>query len=200
MSRADQRRYRSRTTGIVHRVESEHCGVVSLVPVVGNAVVIVEVADAEIADGYTRCDIIDTYAPTCGKCGGEKFSIPGQRANLGWLCGHCDKKVPTAIKSAPTFASLQKAIERAIIACRIDANGPVIVDPANVSIEILPPGTVDRCELDRAVQEWTVTLRDTDAAIARGEGVSLPVAVALMVDKIDERYEAAMRLLEGVKP
>jgi hypothetical protein len=91
MSIADKRRYRSRATGIVFRVEAEHCGVVTLASMRNDQRAVV--ADAEIADAYTRCDIIDAYAPTCGKCGGEKFSIPGQRANLGWLCGHCAPRV-----------------------------------------------------------------------------------------------------------
>lgn len=29
-------------------------------------------------------------APRCKHCGAEKFTIPGQVANLGWLCGCCD--------------------------------------------------------------------------------------------------------------
>ena len=80
--------------------------------------------------------------------------------------------------------------------------GPIIVDPANVSIEILPPSTVDRCDGSRQTpaSTWTITLRDTDAAIARGESSTLAQAVVSMIDEIDRRHADAMLLLEKVKP
>ncbi len=200
---ADKRRFRNRDTGIVFRVESENCGVVTLVSMRDASKH--TYSDEDLADDFDRCDVMDEHAPLCGKCGGEKFTIPGQRANIGWICCNCDKpatqKLP-ATMDGPTFASLQRAIERAIVACRIDSNGPIIVDPANVSIEILPPSTVDRCDGSRQTpaSTWTITLRDTDAAIARGESSTLAQAVVSMIDEIDRRHADAMLLLEKVKP
>lgn len=32
--------------------------------------------------------------PKCPKCGGEMFFIPGQLANIGWICGACPRPEP----------------------------------------------------------------------------------------------------------
>jgi hypothetical protein len=87
VSIADKRRYRSRATGIVFRVEAEHCGVVTLASVRNDKRAVV--ADAEIADAYTRCDVACPHAPVCDKCGGEMITVPGQSESLGWVCWHC---------------------------------------------------------------------------------------------------------------
>lgn len=40
-------------------------------------------------------------APRCKHCGAELFTIPGQIANIGWVCGCCDDKTSTKCTHRP---------------------------------------------------------------------------------------------------
>lgn len=108
----DLRRYRDRATGLVYRVIHDRgpSGGPDLAPVLGGAAR--EVTPDAIERDYLRCDVTERAAPVCSTCGGEKLTIPGQRANLGWLCGHCHPReraaaeapYPEAVTPAPTVA------------------------------------------------------------------------------------------------
>lgn len=47
--------------------------------------------EGEFGKPCPRCEPEEREAgvPCCRLCGGAMFTIPGQRANLGWLCGRC---------------------------------------------------------------------------------------------------------------
>ena len=47
--------------------------------------------------------------PTCRTCGSVMFTSPGQRANLGWLCGRCD---PSARRDHTRVARVAVSSER----------------------------------------------------------------------------------------
>ena len=49
---------------------------------------------SQYGDPCPRCEPEECAAgaPCCRICGSEMFTIPGQRANLGWLCQRCDPR------------------------------------------------------------------------------------------------------------
>ena len=50
---------------------------------------------SQYGDPCPRCEPESHAAkgvPCCRICGGEMFTIPGQRSNLGWLCQRCDPR------------------------------------------------------------------------------------------------------------
>lgn len=95
----DPRRYRDRATGLVYRVLNDRGphGGPDLAPILGGAAR--EVALDALDRDYVRCDVIERGSPVCATCGGEKFTVPGQRANLGWLCFHCHPRERAAAEA-----------------------------------------------------------------------------------------------------
>ena len=50
---------------------------------------------SQYGDPCPRCEPESHAAdgtPCCRLCGGAMFTIPGQRSNLGWLCGRCSPR------------------------------------------------------------------------------------------------------------
>lgn len=52
------------------------------------------ITHGRLSDPCPRCEPEEhaAGAPCCRLCGGVMFTIPGQRANLGWLCGRCSPR------------------------------------------------------------------------------------------------------------
>ncbi len=98
---ANDRRFRHRESGLVYFIEHERLGAIDLVTVLAPHSRFVT-SDEEIGRIFERCDVRDRLAPTCHRCGGEKFSIPGQFANIGWICGHCNKPKTVVAPSVET--------------------------------------------------------------------------------------------------
>lgn len=77
-----------------------------------------------------------------------------------------------------TLADLEVALITARVAYQVEVGGePYLVDPDNVTFEILPPGTYDS-KTEKTIDEWAVIMgEEGDRSIARASGATLAEAV-----------------------
>jgi len=79
-----------------------------------------------------------------------------------------------------TLADLELAFVIARVAYQTEvAEGePYLVDPDNVTFEILPPGTYDS-KIEKRVEAWTIVMgEEGDRGIVRADGATLAEAAA----------------------
>lgn len=158
-------RLRDRETGLVYRVLCwsqtrlpEPRVLFELAPVVGGAAREVSVtAEEGLGATFTRCDLSSPDAPTCDKCGGERVTIPGQRANIGYVCMHCGPKACPTCRGDEVITP-NSGMTRPCPTCHPEAYGPSkasATEPAAAgalpSEAPAPPAARTRTDLDGRV-------------------------------------------------
>ena len=96
------------------------------------------------------------------------------------------------------LSELESVLRTAVVAYQVEHNGkPYLVDPDNVSFELLLPGTWDS-RAEKRVERWTFVMgEEGDRSIARAEGDTLAAALDAFAALVRERANVVHALLDG---
>lgn len=99
------------------------------------------------------------------------------------------------------LSELESVLRIAVTAYQVEHDGkPSLVDPDNVSFELLLPGTYDS-RTEKRVERWTFVMgEEGDRSIARAEGDTLAAALDAFATLVRERANVVHALLDGDDP
>lgn len=99
------------------------------------------------------------------------------------------------------LSELESVLRTAVVAYQVEhGEGSYLIDPDNVTFELLLPGTWDWAAGMR-VERWTFVMgEESDRGIVRAEGDTLPAALDAFAVLVRERANAVHALLDGDDP
>lgn len=94
------------------------------------------------------------------------------------------------------LASLEIALVTARVAYQVEVDGePYLVDPRNVTFEVLPPGTYDT-KTEATLTAWAIIMgEEGDRGIMRAEGATLDEATSAFARAVRLRAATVRRML-----